>query len=122
MTMSTGLMADNVGLMVSLSQLLKKMKRTLETERRNLRSVRERLSDELQNRTELQTFMRQCIEDVRKQIAEAQGELCHYCFSLRNLSHELISIPSRCDLFTFQGSRVPKWLLITSARRIEKEH
>jgi hypothetical protein len=38
-----------------------------------VRTLRERLSEELQARTELQNFMRHCIDDVRRQISDVQG-------------------------------------------------
>lgn len=55
-------------------EIIKKLKRTLDTERRNLRGVRERLSEEIRNRTELETFLRHCMEDVKKEIKEVQGK------------------------------------------------
>jgi hypothetical protein len=55
-------------------EIIKKLKRTLDTERRNLRGVRERLSEEIRNRTELETFLRHCMEDVKKEIKVVQGK------------------------------------------------
>ena len=50
-------------------EIIKRLKRLLEVERRNLRQVRTQFANDLQNRTELELFLKQCIEDVRHEIA-----------------------------------------------------
>lgn len=50
-------------------EIIKRLKRLLEVERRNLRQVRTQFANDLQGRTELELFLKQCIEDVRHEIA-----------------------------------------------------
>jgi len=50
-------------------EIIKRLKRLLEVERRNLRQVRTQFANDLQQRTELELFLKQCIEDVRHEIA-----------------------------------------------------
>jgi len=50
-------------------EIIKRLKRLLEVERRNLRQVRTQFANDLQHRTELELFLKQCIEDVRHEIA-----------------------------------------------------
>jgi len=50
-------------------ELINRVKRQLERERRTLKQVRSAHIDLLQERTELEIFLRLCIEDVRKEIA-----------------------------------------------------
>lgn len=55
--------------------VIKRLKRLLEQERRNVRSLKQQYADELQTRTELEIFLRKCIDDVKNEIAERRGEL-----------------------------------------------
>jgi len=55
--------------------IIKRLKRLLEIERRNLRIVRTAHVNELANRTELEAFLRQCIEDVKKEIQRRRAEM-----------------------------------------------
>jgi len=55
--------------------IIKRLKRLLEIERRNLRTVRTAHVTELANRTELEAFLRQCIEDVKKEISRRRAEM-----------------------------------------------
>jgi len=55
--------------------IIKRLKRLLEIERRNLRTVRTAHVTELANRTELEAFLRQCIEDVKKEITRRRAEM-----------------------------------------------
>jgi len=55
--------------------IIKRLKRLLEIERRNVRTVRTAHVNELANRTELEAFLRQCIEDVKKEISRRRGEM-----------------------------------------------
>jgi len=55
--------------------IIKRLKRLLEIERRNLRTVRTAHVNELANRTELEAFLRQCIEDVSKEISRRRAEM-----------------------------------------------
>eukprot|EP01065_Artemidia_motanka_P026870 TRINITY_DN32106_c0_g1_i1.p1 TRINITY_DN32106_c0_g1~~TRINITY_DN32106_c0_g1_i1.p1 ORF type:complete len:500 (+),score=214.51 TRINITY_DN32106_c0_g1_i1:72-1571(+) len=50
-------------------ELINRVKRQLERERRTLEQVRGGHIDLLQERTELEVFLRQCVDDVRKEIA-----------------------------------------------------
>ncbi|CAM9844075.1 unnamed protein product, partial [Laminaria digitata] len=49
-------------------EIIKRLKRLLETERRNLRQVRSSYSAELQQRTELENLLRASVEEVRQEI------------------------------------------------------
>ncbi|KAF0742529.1 hypothetical protein Ae201684_002621 [Aphanomyces euteiches] len=49
-------------------EIIKRLKRVLEVERRNLRQVRNAYTADLQTHTELSIFLRQCIEDVKSQL------------------------------------------------------
>ena len=55
--------------------MIRRLKRLLETERKNLRQVRSQYAAELQNRTELEIFLHQCIEDVKHDIARRRSQL-----------------------------------------------
>ena len=50
-------------------QVVARLKRLLDVERRNLRAVRAAHAKDLQSRTELETLLRACVDDVRKEIA-----------------------------------------------------
>ena len=49
-------------------EVIKRLKRLLEAERRNLRTVREAYADDMQQKTELELFLKECIEDVSAEI------------------------------------------------------
>ncbi|RHY09290.1 hypothetical protein DYB25_001028 [Aphanomyces astaci] len=49
-------------------EIIKRLKRVLEVERRNLRQVRNAYTTDLQTHTELSIFVKQCIEDVKGQL------------------------------------------------------
>ncbi|DAZ99369.1 TPA: hypothetical protein N0F65_005271 [Lagenidium giganteum] len=49
-------------------EIIKRLKRLLETERKNLQQVRGAYKMELQNRTELEIILKECIQDVRAEI------------------------------------------------------
>merc|ERR1712166_796226 len=55
--------------------IIKRLKRLLEIERRNLRTVRTAHVSELANRTELEAFLRQCIDDVKVEIGRRRNEM-----------------------------------------------
>lgn len=55
--------------------IIKRLKRLLEIERRNLRQVRTAHVQELAQRTELEAFLRQCIEDVKAEINRRRSEM-----------------------------------------------
>ena len=50
-------------------EVVARLKRLLDVERRNLRAVRAAHAKDLQSRTELETLLRACVDDVRKEIA-----------------------------------------------------
>lgn len=52
-------------------EIIKRLKRVLEVERRNLQQVRAAYKADLQNRTELEMILKECIHDVRAEIASA---------------------------------------------------
>jgi len=55
--------------------IIKRLKRLLEIERRNLRQVRTAHVAELEHRTELEAFLRQCIDDVKVEIGRRRNEM-----------------------------------------------
>jgi hypothetical protein len=57
---------DDDAIFASLSNL---NRRLLAEERKTLHQYRERYSEELRSRTELELFLRRCVDDVRKEIA-----------------------------------------------------
>ena len=50
-------------------EVVARLKRLLDVERRNLRAVRAAHAKDLQSRTELETLLRACVDDVRKEIS-----------------------------------------------------
>ena len=54
-------------------EVVAKLKRLLEVERRNLRAVRAAHAKELQSRTELETLLRSCVQDVQHEIANQRA-------------------------------------------------
>lgn len=55
-------------------EIIKRLKKILEVERRNLKQVRQAYTSELQERSELETFLRQCIEDLRVDIMQRKSQ------------------------------------------------
>jgi hypothetical protein len=55
-------------------EIIKRLKRLLEVERRNLQQVRTSYKLELQNRTELETILKECIQDVRSERAAVSNQ------------------------------------------------
>lgn len=55
-------------------ETIDKYRRMLEQEKRNLSTVRKQYANELSNKTELEKFFRQCVEDVRRQIAKRKRQ------------------------------------------------
>ncbi|KAJ0411847.1 hypothetical protein ATCC90586_003000 [Pythium insidiosum] len=51
-------------------EIIKRQKRLLEVERRNLQQVRTAYKTELHHRTELEMILKECIQDVRAEIAQ----------------------------------------------------
>ena len=49
-------------------EVVARLKRLLDVERRNLRAVRSAHAKDLQSRTELETLLRACVDDVRKEV------------------------------------------------------
>lgn len=56
-------------------EIIKRLKRLLEVERRNLQQVRASYKQELQSRTELELMLKECIQDVRAEISSHQNQL-----------------------------------------------
>ena len=54
-------------------EVVARLKRLLDVERRNLRAVRGAHAKDLQSRTELETLLRACVDDVRKEVATQRG-------------------------------------------------
>lgn len=54
-------------------EVVARLKRLLDVERRNLRAVRAAHSKDLQSRSELETLLRACVEDVRKEVAAVRA-------------------------------------------------
>ena len=54
-------------------EVVARLKRLLDVERRNLRAVRAAHAKDLQSRTELESLLRACVDDVRKEIAAQRG-------------------------------------------------
>ena len=54
-------------------EVVARLKRLLDVERRNLRAVRAAHAKDLQSRSELETLLRACVDDVRKEIAAQRG-------------------------------------------------
>lgn len=50
-------------------EIIKRLKRLLEVERRNLRQVRASYATDMQQKTELEVFLKQCIDDVKANIS-----------------------------------------------------
>lgn len=56
-------------------EIIKRLKRLLEVERRNLQHVRAAYNAELQGRTELELVVKECMQDVRAEIAHQSQQL-----------------------------------------------
>uniref|UniRef100_H3GVC1 Cilia- and flagella-associated protein 157 n=1 Tax=Phytophthora ramorum TaxID=164328 RepID=H3GVC1_PHYRM len=50
-------------------EIIKRLKRLLEVERRNLQQVRTAYKLELQNHTELEMILKECVQDIRSEVA-----------------------------------------------------
>ncbi|RLN58325.1 hypothetical protein BBJ29_002498 [Phytophthora kernoviae] len=72
-------------------EIIKRLKRLLEVERRNLHQVRTAYKMELQNHTELEVTLKDCVQDVRSEIAQA-SQLPLVLTSAN--SHSLLASPS----------------------------
>ena len=55
-------------------EIIKRLKRLLETERRNLSSARDRYFQEVKQRTEMEVLLKDCVDDVRGQIKVKKAE------------------------------------------------
>lgn len=55
--------------------VIKRLKRLLEQERRNVKMLKQQYADELATRTDLEIFLRKCVDDVKAEISERRGEL-----------------------------------------------
>eukprot|EP01059_Diplonema_ambulator_P005899 TRINITY_DN15675_c0_g1_i1.p1 TRINITY_DN15675_c0_g1~~TRINITY_DN15675_c0_g1_i1.p1 ORF type:complete len:490 (+),score=93.40 TRINITY_DN15675_c0_g1_i1:32-1501(+) len=62
---------------VKYLEMINKVKRQLEQERRTLKQVRSAHIELLQERTEMEVFLRQCIQDVRKEIVKNSHSTPH---------------------------------------------
>lgn len=58
-----------------------RIRRLLADERRNLQQVRQNYAQELKSRTEMEMLLRQCVEDVRKEIARRHIESAQFASS-----------------------------------------
>jgi hypothetical protein len=58
-----------------------RLRRLLAEERRNLQQVRQNYAQELKSRTEIEILLRQCVEDVRKEIARRHIESAQFSSS-----------------------------------------
>jgi hypothetical protein len=50
-------------------EVIKRLKKLLDTERQSIKILRARHAEELESKSELEIFLRQCIDDTRKEIA-----------------------------------------------------
>lgn len=81
MTTGAGNAANGTAVMAGLAEtdsrykeIIKRLKRLLEVERRNLQQVRTAYKLELQNRTELEVILKECIQDVRGDITAVSNQ------------------------------------------------
>lgn len=58
-----------------------RLRRLLADERKNLQQVRQHYAQELKSRTEVEILLRQCVEDVRKEIAKRHVESAQFAGS-----------------------------------------
>lgn len=54
--------------------LIMKLKKILESEKKNLRSVKSMLSGHIETRNFLEKLLRQCVDDVKNEIAKKRSE------------------------------------------------
>lgn len=54
--------------------IIQRLKKILETERKNLKNVRNAYARELQNKTELEQILRQCVDEVKSEITQGMPE------------------------------------------------
>merc|ERR1711998_108047 len=84
--------------------IIKRLKRLLEIERRNLRTVRTAHVTELANRTELEAFLRQCIEDVKKEISRRSNELKKSMNQAKHGAASSMSVEDEISLESFSAA------------------
>ncbi|TYZ60215.1 hypothetical protein PybrP1_008264 [[Pythium] brassicae (nom. inval.)] len=75
---ATGLASTTPGLLDAdnrYKEIIKRLKRLLDVERRNLQQVRVAYKAELQSRTELEVVLKECIQDVRAEILHQSQRL-----------------------------------------------
>merc|ERR1712232_1538 len=68
-----------------------------ETERKNLQQVRNQYANELEDKTQLELFLRQCVQDVKNDIAKERHELATRSSTPddpRSLNEEKVNIES----------------------------
>merc|ERR1712232_547749 len=58
-------------------EIIRRLKKLLETERKNLKQVRSQFASELEDRTQLEVFLRQCVQDVKHDIAKERQVLAN---------------------------------------------
>lgn len=54
--------------------IIQRLKKILETERKNLKNVRNAYARELQNKTELEQILRQCVDEVKSELTQGMSE------------------------------------------------
>ena len=80
---------------VKYKNIINRMKSLLERERKNLRRARAAYEREVQDRSELEYFLRRCVNDVRNEISRRRGELVEYSRTqLRSDDHNLTNAHS----------------------------
>ena len=55
-------------------EVVSRLKRLLDVERRNLQAVRAAHAKDMQSRTELELLLRACVDDVRKEVGALRGK------------------------------------------------
>ena len=90
-----------------------RLKRQLETERRNLRAVRAAHANDLASRNELETLLRACVEDVRKEVASQHSAQSTPSFEAPGHSRPAAAggLPDVVELGAKERSRVLELLL-----------
>ena len=53
--------------------MIRRLKKLLDSERKNIKALRTTYANELDNRTQLEEILRQCIDDTKQEIARRQA-------------------------------------------------
>jgi len=104
-----------------LKDINKKLRKLLDRDRKNLEMVRKQLTNELKQRTELETMLRQCVDDVKQEIKKRRRPSSHMSSRPSTRSGERPGTADQVgvDDFTQQDREAALELLLSQERVIQ---